>query len=384
MAEHLGDPGGVLVLDETGFVKKGGKSAGVQRQYSGRAGRIENCQIGVFLAYASRYGRVPDRPRSVFAGELGLGPRAPGRGRHPQGRRVRHHDRRGRSSGPSRDRHRDDGAEGPKLGLAMLERTHAAGLPFAWVTADSDYGADHALRRWLQEHGLGYVLAVTCAQRLGFDRVEHLVEEVPADGWHRLSAGEGAQGPRFYDWAYTPDGGDAAPSWEKGLLIRRSLGEPQDVAFYLTHAAHGTALADLGRWPAHGGRSKPASRRPRARSASTTTRSAPPRASPDARTCGEGAGACCAGWTGWHRHVTLVVLARAYLAVLRKVMVGGRAQARPGGRTAPAHRPGSAPPALASCLAAAARSQCGPRLVTLATPPPTTRPSLPPAAPNLR
>ena len=79
-------------------------------------------------------------------------------------------------------------------------------VPFAWVTADSVYGADHALRRWLQEHRLGYVLAVTKAQRLGFGRVEDRVAEVPADSWHRLSAGDGAKGPRLYDWAYLPYG----------------------------------------------------------------------------------------------------------------------------------------------------------------------------------
>ncbi len=133
----------------------------------------------------------------------------------------------------------------PKLGLAMLERAHAAGLPFAWVTADSVYGADHSLRRWLQEKELGYVLAVTRAQRLGFDRVEEHASEVPPGSWHRLSAGDGAKGPRLYDWAYAPYGSDAAPGWEKGLLIRRSLVDPGDLAFYLTHARHGMALAEF-------------------------------------------------------------------------------------------------------------------------------------------
>ena len=90
VVEHLGDPGGVLVLDETGFVKKGSKSAGVQRQYSGTAGRIENCQIGVFLAYASRYGRTLDRPCPLFARRLGRGPGSAGRGRHLRGGRLCH------------------------------------------------------------------------------------------------------------------------------------------------------------------------------------------------------------------------------------------------------------------------------------------------------
>ena len=90
------------------------------------------------------------------------------------------------------------------------------------------------LRRWLQEQRLGYVLAVTKAQRLGFARVEDRVAEIPADLWHRLSAGDGAKGPRLYDWAYLPYGSDAAPGWEKGLLIRRSIAQPDELAFYLT------------------------------------------------------------------------------------------------------------------------------------------------------
>ena len=342
VAEHLGDRGAVLVLDETGFLKKGGKSAGVQRQYSGTAGRIENCQIGVFLAYASRYGRTLI-DRALYLPESWAADRA----------------RRAEAGVPEDVAF----ATKPKLGLAMLERAHAAGLPFAWVTADSVYGADHALRRWLQAHRLGYVLAVTRAQRLGFGRVEDRVAEIPADSWHRLSAGDGAKGPRLYDWAYRPYGEDAAPGWEKGLLIRRSLAAPHDLAFYLTHAADGTALADLvqvagTRWTIEA--------------------------------CFEAAKGEVGldqyevrSWTGWHRHVTLAMLAHAYLAVLRKVVVGGRAHARLGGRPAPAHRPGTAPPALASRLALYARYLGRPRLVTLAAPPPATHPPLPLAAPYL-
>ena len=194
---HLGDPGAVLVLDETGFVKKGGKSAGVQRQYTGTAGRIENCQIGVFLAYASRYGRALI-DRALYLPESWAADRA----------------RRAEAGIPEAVGF----ATKPKLGLAMLERAHAAGLPCAWVTGDSVYGADYALRRWLQEHGLGYVLAVTRASGWASAGSRIWSTEVPASGWQRLSAGDGAKGPRLYDWAYLPYGGDAAPGWEKGLL----------------------------------------------------------------------------------------------------------------------------------------------------------------------
>ena len=246
------------------------------------------------------------------------------------------------------------------------------------MTADSVYGADHALRRWLQEHRLDYVPAVTRAQRLGFGRVEAQVERLPAAAWHRLSAGNGAKGPRLYDWAYLPYGADAAPGWEKGLLIRRSLAQPQEFAFYLTHAAHGMALADLvqvagARW--------------------TIEACFPPRTG--LRPAGDPGFEAAKGevgldqyevrsWTGWHRHVTLAMLAHAYLAVLRKVMVGGGAHARTGGRALAPHRPGSPPPALASRLAAAARPRHRPRLVTLAPPPSATRPTLPLAAPYVQ
>ena len=341
VAEHLGDAGAVLVLDETGFLKKGRKSAGVQRQYSGTAGRIENCQIGVFLAYASRHGRaLIDRALYLPEGWAADGARRAEAG-IPEAVAF---------------------ATKPKLGLAMLERAHAAGLPFAWVTADSVYGADHALRRWLQERRLGYVLAVTRAQRLGFARVEDRLAGIPASLWHRLSAGDGAKGPRLYDWAYLPYGADAAPGWEKGLLIRRSIAQPDELAFYLTHATDGTALADL-------------------------VRVAGTRWAIEA--CFEAAKGEVGldqyevrSWAGWHRHVTLAMLAHAYLTALRKVVVGGRANARPGGRPASTHRAGGPPPALAARLAAGARHRGGTRLVTLATPPPARRPTLPLAAPN--
>ena len=332
VGEHLADPHGVLVLDETGFLKKGDKSAGVQRQYSGTAGRIENCQVGVFLGYASRYGRALI-DRALYLPEGWAGDRA----------------RRAEAGIPEEVAF----ATKPKLGLAMLERARAAGLPFAWVTGDSVYGADPALRRWLQARGLGYILAVTKAQRLGLARVEDRAAGLPSTAWQRLSAGDGAKGPRLYDWAYLPYGSDAAPGWEKGLLIRRSLAEPGKLAFYLTHAAHGTALADLvqiagTRWTIEA--------------------------------CFEAAKGEVGldqyevrSWTGWHRHVTLAMLAHAYLAVLRKTVVGGGAQAGLGRRAPAAHRPGNPPPALAPRLAPTTRPHPCARLVPLATAPSAAR-----------
>src|ERR687884_1716599 len=147
---HLGDADGVLVLDETGFVKKGTKSVGVQRQYSGTAGRVENCQVGVFLGYASRKGHaLIDRALYLPEGWAG-----------DAGRRA------------------EAGVPGgitfatrPKLGRAVLERALDAGVPCAWVTGDGVYGADHALRRAIEARRRGYVLAVTSGQDLGGRRV---------------------------------------------------------------------------------------------------------------------------------------------------------------------------------------------------------------------
>ena len=248
-----------------------------------------------------------------------IGGEAPGRRTHSVGRRESH------------SRVRD---------TATSDRYRRSAIR---VSTDAVYGADSALRRWLQAHGLGYVLTVTKAQRLGLARVEDRVAGLPPTAWQRLSAGDGSKGPRLYDWAYLPYGSDAAPGWEKGLLIRRKIAEPSKLAFYLTHAAHGMALADL-------------------------VRIAGTRWTIEA--CFEAAKGEVGldqyevrSWTGWHRHVTLAMLAHAYLAVIRKVVVGGGAHARFAGRAPAADRPGAAPPALASRLAPITRPRRGPRLV---------------------
>src|SRR4051794_16151805 len=126
----------------------------------------------------------------------------------------------------------------------MLERALAAHLPFAWVTGDSVYGADSALRRSIEAASKGYVLTVTSAQHLGLRPVGDWATEVPKGGWTRLSAGDGAKGPRLYDWACVPFRG-AREGWQKELLIRRALEKPDELTFYLTLAPEGTELATL-------------------------------------------------------------------------------------------------------------------------------------------
>jgi SRSO17 transposase len=313
VVEHLGDAGAILVLDETGFVKKGVKSAGVQRQYSGTAGRIENCQIGVFLAYASLHGRALI-DRALYLPESWAGDTA----------------RREEAKVPAEVAF----ATKPKLGRAMLERAFRAGVPCRWVTGDSVYGGDHALRRAVERERRGYVLAVTSGQRPGFKPVADWLEDVPTRAWKRLSAGDGAKGPRLYDWAWLPYRSATAQGWKKGLLIRRQIAKPGEFAFYLTLSPEESTLADL-------------------------VRVAGTRWTIEA--CFEAAKGETGldqyevrSWTGWHRHITLAMLAHAYLAVLRRAAVGGRGEPRPRRRSTPAHRAGGTAAALAPHVGASA------------------------------
>src|SRR5918993_1149315 len=322
--EHLGDPDAVLVLDETGFLKKGDKSAGVQRQYSGTAGRIENCQVGVFLGYASRHGRaLIDRALYLPESWTADAARCAAAG-IPDNVTL---------------------TTKPQLGLAMLDRALEAGVPFAWVTGDSVYGADHRIRRRLAARQRGYVLAVTSGQRLGFVPVENWLAKVPPEGWERLSAGDGAKGPRLYDWAHLPHSG-AAAGWRMGLLIRRGTAEPDEFAYYLTHAPEATTLAQL------------------VRVAGTRW---------TIESCFEAAKGEVGldeyevrSWTGWHRHVTLAMLAHAYLAVLRKAALGGSGRARPRRRVAAHDRARGEASPLAPRLGPAAQTRRRSALVHLA------------------
>jgi SRSO17 transposase len=310
---QLGDADAVLVVDETGFIKKGSKSVGVQRQYSGTAGRIENCQIGVFLGYASRHGHALI-DRALYLPEVWANDPA----------------RRDAAGVPVETVF----ATKPQLGRQMLSRAFAAGVPCRWVTGDSVYGADYALRRSIEKSGRGYVLAVTRRQRLGFKAVADWLEDVPASGWQRLSAGEGAKGPRLYDWAWLPQGSDAAGGWQKGLLIRRKLAQPEAFTFYLTLAPEAAGLADLVRVAGTRG------------TIEASFEAAKGEVGLDQYEV--------RSWTGWHRHITLAMLAHAWLAVIRSAAGGEKRRDRSQRRSAAAHRAGSAPSALAPGLGPAA------------------------------
>ncbi len=233
VVEHLGDPAAVLVVDETGFLKKGTKSAGVGKQYTGTVGKIENCQVGVFLAYASPAG-VAFLDRALYLSEEWADDAA---------RR--------------REAHIPDTvafATKPQLARTMLERARRAGVSAAWVTADSVYGDDRRLRMWLEAEEQPYVLAVsgkeyvndaaTWTQR----RVKTLLGEMaaqPAEAWRRLSAGAGSKGPRRDDWCRLPLVPPLQDGYERWFLVRRSHSDPQDLQGYVAFAPAGTTLEQL-------------------------------------------------------------------------------------------------------------------------------------------
>jgi SRSO17 transposase len=175
----------------------------VGRQYTGTAGRVENCQVGVFLSYAAPGGHaLIDRELYLPKSWTGDPARCAAAG-IPAGVRF---------------------ATKPALALAMIARALAAGVPAAWVTADSVYGTDSRLRKDLESRRIGYVLAVACSHRVitaaGMRRADELAAGLPPAAWQRHSAGPGAKGHRWYDWARIGvPGGAPGRRW---LLIRRS------------------------------------------------------------------------------------------------------------------------------------------------------------------
>ncbi|AYN40823.1 IS701 family transposase [Streptomyces dangxiongensis] len=223
--EHLGAEDGVLAVDETGFIKKGSRSAGVQRQYTGTSGKIDNCQLRVFLAYASTKGRaLIDRELYLPTSWI---------------------------EDPARRADARIGAEvvfrtKPALARAMLERAVAARVPFRWVPGDEVYGQDPVLRRWLAGQRLSYVLAISGKHRCGprGQNARTVSAILPEHAWEIRSAGDGAHGLREYAWALVPLPGEGDDGFEDALLIRRSLADDER-AYYLVHAPANTAPAEI-------------------------------------------------------------------------------------------------------------------------------------------
>ncbi|MCO6748726.1 IS701 family transposase [Streptomyces sp. IpFD-1.1] len=283
VAAKLGDADGVLIIDDTGFIKKGTTSAGVQRQYSGTAGRTENCQIGVFAAYASARGRaLVDR-------ELYL-PKSWTEDRE-RCRTARIPDER-------------EFATKGELARHMVLRALASPLPIAWVTADSAYGQDNRFRRLLEQSGVGYVLAVPKPQfSVGCSRIEGLFAQAPAEAWEKISCGDGAKGPRVYHWAAVRlpavaefDYQGEVPHRMRWALARRSISKPDEIAYYLAYAPLQVTVQELvrvagARWAIE--------------------------------ECFQAAKNECGldqyevrRYVGWHRHITLAMLAHAFLTAM--------------------------------------------------------------------
>jgi SRSO17 transposase len=310
--EELCSPDAVLIVDETGFLKKGRHSAGVKRQYSGTAGRIENSQVGVFLCYAGATGAaLVDRELYLPQEWVADGPRC-------------------RQAGVPEA---TEFATKPELARRMIERALDADAPCGWVAADEVYGNDRKLRRWLEERHLAYVLAVASDHRLRWPdreqrRVDAIVRSLPALAWERHSAGSGSKGERLYDWALIRCSQE--DGWAQSLLVRRSIEDQPEYAYYRVHAPM--------RQTTVGALARVAGQRWHIEQAFQAAK-----------------GECgldhyeVRHWQGWYRHITLAMMAHAVLAVLRSRGEKNSIPARAAQRT------GTAPSAHGHALAGMAR-----------------------------
>ena len=228
VSEKLGEPDGILVVDETGFLKQGKKSCGVKRQYSGTAGRIANCQIGVFLTYAGSKGHTPIDRRLYIPEEW------------------------------CNDIQRRKGAgipddltflTKPQMALEMMKSAHEAELPFEWVTGDCVYGQDHDTRLWLEADNKNYVLGISGKDYIwqGFKqvRVAEILNSLPAEGWSEVSCGNGSKGARIYDWLHVDINSQISENKKRWLLIRKSKTNPQDLCAYVCCASCDTTVERL-------------------------------------------------------------------------------------------------------------------------------------------
>jgi SRSO17 transposase len=299
--ETLADPDAVLVVDETGFLKQGRASCGVGRQYTGSAGKITNCQIGVFAAYVSRHGHA-FIDRALYLPKAWTDDPARRAAAHvPQEMTF---------------------ATKPRLARAMIERAIAAGVPFGWVAGDTIYGVGE-IEMALRRAGKGYVLGANATDLFASwgktpvvaGTAEQIAQGLDASAWQRLSAGDGTKGERLYDWAYCELADlDAAAYnealsgvWTRGLLIRRNLTDGE-LAFFSTWCPAGTGVDTLvmvegRRWAIE--------------DAFETAKTELGLAHNETRS-----------WHGWHRHVSLVMLAFAMMAAVRR-----RANQRPPPKT---------------------------------------------------
>lgn len=286
VVEYLAEPDGVLIVDETGFIKKGKKSVGVQRQYTGTTGKIDNCQIGVFLSYFTNKGKA-FIDRELYLPEVWAEDKA----------------RREEADVPIKVKF----ATKPELAKRMLKRAFKAGVPSKWVTGDEVYGNNLELRRWLEKNKHPYVLAVALNQcvmwwTLKPMSVNKLMTGMSPCKWKRMSAGAGSKGERIYDWAWMslPTRGQRIPKgFGKWVLIRRSITNPDEIAYYLAFGPEKTSFQEVvevagRRWGIE-----------------VAFEEAKGEAGLDEYEVRK--------WDSWYRHITLSLMAHAYLAVKRFV-----------------------------------------------------------------
>ena len=278
--EAIGDPEAVFVIDETGFLKKGEHSAGVQPQYSGTGNGIENCQIGVFLGYAAPNGYT------LIDRELYL----------PQSW-IDQPERCAQAGIPKETAF----AIKSVLAQRMLERAFAAGIPGAWVTGDEVYGRDASLRQWLESRHQAYVLTTWSKENVGRDalsmRLEELAVSWPNEEWQRLSCGTGTKGERYFDWTCMPINSPEGCDWQHWALVRRGIEHPEDWDYFLVFAPPGTTLQTM---------VKVAGRRWTIEVCFESAKGEVGLDEYEVRT-----------WSGWYRHMTLALLAHALLTVTR-------------------------------------------------------------------
>ena len=289
--ETLSDPDAVLVIDETGFLKQGKASCGVARQYTGSAGKITNCQIGVFASYVSRHGHA-FIDRELYLPKEWTDDRKRLKAAHvPDNIGF---------------------ATKPQIARKMIARAIAAKVPFAFVAADSVYGVGD-IETMLRKAGKGYVLGVASnhvfhswSKKLwAGGTAADIAQSLAKSAWRRLSAGEGTKGPRLHDWAYLEladlDAGEYSDTltgaWTRGLLIRRSIAEPTDLAFFSTWCPKGTTMAKLVAIEGH---------RWAIEDSFETAKNEFGLDHNETRS-----------WHGWHRHVSLVMLTFAMMAIIR-------------------------------------------------------------------
>ncbi len=289
-SETLADPDAVLVIDETGFLKQGKASCGVARQYTGSAGKITNCQIGVFAAYVSRHGHALIDRALYLPKAWTDDPERMAKAHVPP------------TVGFARK---------PALALSVIERAMAADVPFSWVAADSVYGVGE-IEMALRRAGKGCVLGVNANHPFRSWAKPHpvagtageIADDLPDDVWTRLSAGAGTKGERCHDWPYLEladlDAGDYDDAFTgmrtRGLLLRRNIADG-DLALFSTWCPQATPIETLVTVEGH---------RWAIEDSFETAKNELGLDHNETRS-----------WHGWHRHVSFVMLAFAMMAAIR-------------------------------------------------------------------